>query len=161
MPKKRVGDKRMGSILRKKADDAWLDFLLGFKFDFPTKIFESMDEARQAWELVRDKYLQIDPLTDPNSYGPEAWWLFDCPGAPFVYEDIEGLDFSHARTFQKRQALIAWGILEENAPNPVAECIKDFNSWLLYRPSEWEKYNYPAVRKRWAELGLIAESEST
>jgi hypothetical protein len=158
MPRKRVKSKQGTDrkALRQKADAAWLLFWQGNDNDGVK--FESREEMRQAWELVRDEYLRNNPLTEPPNYGPWGWWQFDTP-EPFELKEIDGLDCSEAAQYQKRQALIKWGLLPADAPDPLKEHIQETYKWYEDRPSEKDA-EYYKWKTACIELGLLeAENE--
>jgi hypothetical protein len=106
--------------LHQMAEDAWHYFYYGFEKD---TIFGSDDQAKAAWELVKAEWYGKFTIGSIDKFGyieylPEAYWLFDCPGAPFQYEEIEGLGALESHQHQKHLALQKWGIIPKGTPDP-------------------------------------------
>jgi hypothetical protein len=106
--------------LQKLAEDASSYFMMGFESD---NVFDTYEEAKAAWELVKERYYKWYPIGEIDRFGyinylPEGYWLFDCPGAPFQYEEIEGLGALESHQHQKHLALQKWGIIPKGTPDP-------------------------------------------
>jgi len=119
MPRKRIGTKS-NTALRKKAEDGWLLFWVGID----DKVFDNYEEAKDAWQLVRNFYIEGHPFhcqKGKMEYGPAGYWLFEVPGAPFAFPDIPGLENSEAKDYFKRKKLISLRIWPANCYDPMAD----------------------------------------
>jgi hypothetical protein len=165
------------TILRQKAEDAWQFFTWGYsRYD----IFKDYAEAKRAWQLVKAEYYGGYPVGKIDKfgyieYGPAAYWIFDCPGAPFEYEEIEGLGALDSHQHQRHLALQRWGIIPAGTPDPQlikrAEEIERFyqtgtSGNLNFLPfpygtkQEEMKAKFEEVkaeRQAWIKLGYLKE----
>jgi len=170
MPEKNKGK---GCITREKAEEGWLYFLMGFEKDCP---FDTPEEAKAAWELVKDDFYEdytIGAIDEHGQieYSPAAWWMFDCPDAPFEVEPIEGLPY--CLQVRQHEALIRWGIIPSGTPDPSllrrAEEIKRLydrkmsgnDNYLPFasgtKPEEMEEswQRHLAEYNAWVQLGYL------
>jgi len=118
---KAPGEQSHDPELLARARKAWPYWLMGYEEDCP---FEDADEAEAAWRTVEDEFYEdytIGAIDDRGqvNYFPAAWWLFDCPEAPFEPEPIDGLKYSCQ--VRQHEALIRWGIIPEGTPAPVLQ----------------------------------------
>lgn len=163
--------------LQQLAEKASSYFMMGYERDNP---FSSFEEAKEAWQLVKAWYCSHYTIGAIDKFGyinylPEAWWMFDCPEAPFQYEKIEGLDWLRSKDYQRHQALQRWGIIPMGTPdasiNHRANEIEVYyqrkvtNSlggfWYPFRTAtseadkeaKWEEIK--AERAAWVRLGYL------
>jgi hypothetical protein len=175
MPRRRIADKRRSHKEAEEHEDLWT-----YGID-KTGLLNDYDKAKELWEAVRDEYLgyfpvgTIDPKWGTIEYGPAGWWLFECPGAPFQYEAIEGLGALESHQHQKHLALQKWGIIPPGTPDPqliarAGEIERFYQTkvsgnlnFLPFpygtKPEEMEAYfqKVKAERQAWIKLGYLKE----
>lgn len=167
MPRKRVMSKRQTrNTLQAKAQAAWLFFWIGC--DSLERYFADYEEAKAAWQLVKADYMTWHPPAR-WPWGPAGYWMFECPEAPFNPAPIPGLSATDSLAVQKRQALIRWGLIPADTPDPMRERARDTALFRerygpegvpggppktpAEREEEWAAWL--AERAAWVQLGYL------